>query len=563
MRLDLRLLRTLCLFVASIAGAAAPPVDALASATPAPATPAVAAVAAAQEDGGEAGERSLQQAINDRFGRVNHFIAGGDDPETPDVVENHFGFFYEVPIPGTGKTMKLAVLWLVLGAVFFTLRMGFINFRGFRHAIDVTRGKYDDPEDEGEVSHFQALTAALSATVGLGNIASVTIAVCAGGPGAIFWLIVAGVLGMSSKFTECSLGQMYRERRPDGRIMGGAMYYLSRGLKEMGLGPLGMILAVFFAFLCIGGSFAGGNAFQVNQSMNALQERIPFLAEQSIDLFEHNGWVYGLVMTFAVGVVIIGGFRRIAATAEKVVPLMCGMYVLICLYIIVTNLGAIPAAVGTIVGEAFKWESAYGGLIGVLVRGFQRAAFSNEAGIGSAAIAHSAARTPYPVREGIVALLEPFIDTVVVCTLTGLVIVMTGAYDAADPIYADAIAANQGAAVMSRAMASAVKWFPWVLAVAVVLFAYSTMISWSYYGERCWAWMFGDRSSMIYRVVFLVFVFLGSVVSATNALEFGDLMILGMAFPNILGVVLLSGRVRRALSDYWSRYLAGEFKAFK
>jgi AGCS family alanine or glycine:cation symporter len=451
--------------------------------------------------------------------------------------------------------MPFTVLWLVLGAIFFTLRMGFINVRAFRHAIDVVRGRYDSPGDTGEVSSFQALTTALSATVGLGNIASVTIAVCTGGPGAIFWMVLAGLLGMSSKFTECTLGQMYRETRPDGRLMGGAMHYLSKGLAEKGLGGLGKLLAVFFCILCIGGSLAGGNAFQVNQSLRAVQEQVPF--------FHDAPWVYGIVMTFLVAVVIIGGLRRIAAAAEKIVPTMCTIYVLAALFILISHASHIPAAIGTIVGSAFDLHSAYGGLIGVLVYGFQRAAFSNEAGIGSAAIAHSAARVPHPNREGIVALLEPFIDTVIICTMTGLVIVITGAYDTTDPTYTDLIAAQNGAAVTSRAFGSVISWFPWILAVAVMLFAYSTMISWSYYGERCWAWMFGDKSSMIYRMIFLFFVFAGSVISATSALEFGDLMILGMALPNVLGVVLLSGKVKRGLDEYMGKVRSGEYPRYK
>jgi AGCS family alanine or glycine:cation symporter len=522
-----------------------------------------------------------QKSIDDVFGKVNRWIAGGYDEATG---ENAFGFFYGVPIPGTtrvnqdtgepvvnprtGKSepvrIRLLILWLILGAVFFTVRMAFVNIRSFAHAIRVTRGVYDDPEDEeeGEVSHFQALTAALSATVGLGNIAGVAIAVGTGGPGATLWMIVAGVLGMSSKFAECSLGQMYRETRADGHIMGGAMFYLSKGLKEMRLAPLGLALAIMFAVMCIGGSFAGGNAFQVNQSLNALSETFPFFTEtQWLPFFPDNSWVYGLIMTVAVGSVIIGGIRRIAATAEKIVPFMCGLYVIACLWILLKHFSAIPAAIGTIVSEAFTMRAGLGGLVGVLVVGFQRAAFSNEAGVGSAAIAHSAARTPYAVREGIVALLEPFIDTVVVCTMTALVIVITGAYD--NPEYADLIAADKGAALTSRAFAQELSWFPIVLCVAVVLFAYSTMISWSYYGERCWAWMFGDGSSMVYRVIFLVFVFLGSVVSATNVLGFGDLMILGMAFPNILGVLLLSGKVRRKLDEYWTKLKAGEFETYK
>jgi AGCS family alanine or glycine:cation symporter len=450
------------------------------------------------------------------------------------------------------NSLPLAVFWLVLGAIFFTFRMGFINFRAFGHAVAVTRGKYDDPKDAGEVSHFQALATALSATVGLGNIAGVAIAVSIGGPGATFWMIVAGLLGMTSKFTECTLGQQYREVRPDGRIMGGAMFYLSKGLAEMNLPRLGKVLAVLFAILCIGGSIAGGNSFQVNQSLNALQETVPLLGEMP--------WIYGAVMTVAVGIVIIGGVRRIAQVADKIVPFMCGAYVLTCLLIIGDNFGNIGSALSSIFYGAFTPEAGYGGFIGVLVTGFQRAAFSNEAGVGSAAIAHSAAKSEYPVREGIVSLLEPFIDTVVVCTMTALVIVISGAYD--NPEYAGIIASRQGAALTSRAMGEHYAWVPYMLSIAVMLFAYSTMISWSYYGERCWAYIFGDRSSTSYRILFLTFTFLGSIITAQNVLDFGDLMILGMAFPNILGLFLLHGKVRDELKAYWAMLKSGQMKTY-
>lgn len=447
----------------------------------------------------------------------------------------------------------LVVAWLIFGAVFLTIRMRFINLRAFKHAIDVTRGKFSSPDDAGEVSHFQALAAALSATVGLGNIAGVAIAVSIGGPGATFWMIIAGLIGMSSKFAECTLGQKYREVRPDGRVMGGAMFYLSKGLGEMGWGRLGKVLAVIFAVMCIGGSLGGGNTFQVNQSMNAVQESLPFLVE--------HRWVYGLVMAFLVGIVIIGGIRRIADVAEKIVPMMVAVYVAAALYILFDNFGAIPGAFGMIINGAFTPEAGYGGFIGVLVQGFRRAAFSNEAGSGSAAIAHSAARTPYPVREGIVALLEPFIDTVVVCTMTALVIVITGAYN--NPEYATLIQGSQGAALTSRAFGEHITWFPLILAACVLLFAYSTMISWSYYGERCWCYLFGDDKTRYFQVLFVVFTFLGSIISAQNVLDFGDYMILGMAFPNLLGVLMLSGKVRADLADYWNRYKAGEFKVYK
>ena len=470
---------------------------------------------------------------------------------------------------GSPVGVPFAVAILVCGAIFFTLRMGFINLRAFGHAIQVTAGKYDNPEDEGEVTHFQALTAALSATVGLGNIAGVAIAIASGGPGATFWMILAGFLGMTSKFVECTLGQLFREERPDGRIMGGAMYYLSRGLPTLTDGPnksmltsLGKALGLLFAVLCVGGSFAGGNSFQVKMSLGAVGQVLPFLADPATTgATTDYRWIYGLVMAVMTGIVIIGGIRRIAAAAEKIVPFMCGVYVLAALVILLKNAGAIPAAFTMILTDAFSGDAIMGGALGVLIVGFQRAAFSNEAGVGSAAIAHAAAKTDYPAREGVVALLGPFIDTVVICTMTALVIVITGAWDkGAGPEYAQLIELKDGAALTSLAMDSEIPRFRYVMAIAVVLFAFSTMISWSYYGERCWAYLFGDGSSMLYRIIFIVFTFLGSIMSATNVLDFGDLMILGMAIPNIIGVVLLSGIVRKELDGYWGKLKAGEFK---
>ena len=555
----------------------------------------------------------------------------------------------------TGQRVPLVVLWLLVGAIFFTVRMGFINFRGFLHGLRLIRGSYDNPEEAGEVSHFQALASALSATIGLGNIAGVAIAVGLGGPGTIFWMIVAGLLGMTSKFTECSLSQMYRKIAPDGTVSGGPMHYLYVGLKEIkvcgvGLGPIGAVLAVIFALFCMGGSFGGGCAFQVSQSQGAIRQqmlgqwpafadchrvvevgrqpgkmrsdaikRINRILEQngvkgkslaktatgadarqrigklslgkddlaamgtSLHVLEladmdadelarteaqfgwgvrlltrYLGWMYGTVMAVLVGLVIIGGIRRIAATAEKIVPLMCVVYVLTSLCILAVNYDRIGWAFAEIFSEAFQWRSVYGGVLGVLVVGLQRAAFSNEAGVGSAAIAHAAAKTEEPIREGIVASLGPFIDTVVICTMTGLVIVITGVYD--NPAFADMVAGNNGAALTTEAFGSVVKWFPWILCMAVVLFAYSTMISWSYYGERCWSHLTGNRWALGYRLLFLAFVVLGAVVTANNVLVFSDLMILSMAFPNILGVALLSGRVRRALDEYWKRYKAGEME---
>jgi AGCS family alanine or glycine:cation symporter len=418
--------------------------------------------------------------------------------------------------------------------------MRFVNVRLFKHAINLVRGKYETKNQVGEVSHFQALTTALSATVGLGNIAGVAIAIGTGGPGATFWMILVGFLGMSSKFTECTLGQMYRKVRKDGTIMGGAMHYLSEGLKEKNLAGLGGFLAGLFCILCIGGSFGGGNAFQVVQSLDLIKTVIPTLAEYS--------WVYGLIMSTLVGVVIIGGIKSISRVASIIVPFMCGVYLIACIFILVSKFSLIPAAFALIFEQAFSPDAAFGGFLGVLIIGVKRAVFSNEAGIGSAAIAHSAAKVSNPVEEGSVALLEPFIDTIVVCTMTALVIIITGSY--IDPSNAEFIANNQGGALTSAAMGSVIPWFPYILSIAVFLFAFSTMISWSYYGERCWVYLFGDKSSLIYKILFLIFCFLGSIITATNILDFSDLMILGMAFPNILGLFILSGKVSELLRNY-------------
>ena len=523
-----------------------------------PASSAAAEVVDEAKGGGEAGVPE-----GDRSGTWQEGVDGffGDYLVKPLDTVLFFGFGTERWL---GTKVPIIVLWLLLGAMFFTVRMGFINVRGFWHGIRLTRGDYDNPDETGEVSHFQALASALSATIGLGNIAGVAIAVGTGGPGAIFWMIVAGALGMSSKFAECSLSQMYRKVDHDGTVSGGPMHYLYAGLKEIkiagiGLGPFGALLAVVFAVVCMGGSFGGGCAFQVSQSLGAIREQIATVDDQAW-ILQHGriDWIYGLIMAVLVGLVIIGGIRRIAATAEKIVPLMCVVYVTTALCVLLFHYDQIGVAFAKILSEAFRWESAYGGFVGVLVIGIRRAAFSNEAGIGSAAIAHAAAKTEEPIREGIVASLGPFIDTVVICTMTGLVIVITGAYN--DPQYAHLVAKPDGAALTARALGDTVSWFPWILCVAVILFAYSTMISWSYYGERCWSHLFGSRASLAYRLIFLVFVVVGAVVTAQNVLDFSDLMILSMAFPNILGVALLSGKIRRALDDYWRRYKTGEME---
>ncbi|MFK7991107.1 MAG: alanine/glycine:cation symporter family protein, partial [Sandaracinaceae bacterium] len=379
------------------------------------------------------------------------------------------------------REIPFIVLWLVLGAVFFTLRMRFVNLWGFKHAVEITAGRYDDPDEVGEVSHFQALSSALSATVGLGNIAGVAIAVGLGGPGAVFWMVMAGFLGMSSKFTECTLGQMYRLVDDEGRVLGGPMRYLSAGLATRGLPKLGKVVAALFAVMCIGGSFGGGNMFQANQAYAQATRVMPAL--------EGYPWLFGIIVAVLVGLVILGGIKRIGQVAGAIVPAMCAVYVIAGLWILGANAAEVPAAFAKIVGEAFSPEAGVGGLVGVLMTGFKRAAFSNEAGTGSASIAHSAAATSEPIREGLVALLEPFIDTIIICTMTGLVVVVTGEY-LNMPEGADST--TRGVLMTSAAFESVFPWFPYVLAVAVFLFAFSTMISWSYYGEQGMVFLAGE-----------------------------------------------------------------------
>ena len=456
--------------------------------------------------------------------------------------------FYDV-FPGEAE-FPFIVAWLSLGAIYMTFRFGFINLRMIGHAFNILRGKYQAPEDKGEVTPFQALTTALSATVGLGNIAGVAIAIIIGGPGAIIWMIVAGFFGMSAKFTEVTLGQLYRHTRPDGRLMGGAMYYLSEGLKEKGLKGAGKALAIIFTIFCIAASLGGGNAFQVSQAMGAVQHEISF--------FNDYPWVFGIIMATLVGFVIIGGIKRIAHAAEAIVPTMVLIYVVTCLWIIFANISAMPEAFATIWHGAFSLEAGFGALVGVIVQGFKRAAFSSEAGIGSAVIAHSTAAVKYPVRQGIVALYEPFIDTIIICTMTALVIVVTGVYN--DPEHIALVEAKQGAALTSVAFGSVVPWFSSILSLSVVLFAFSTMISWSYYGERCWTYLFGEKFSMIYKIMFLTFIILATLGSAGNILDFSDLLLLAMALPNFIGLYILQDKVGTALKEYLAKLKNGEFE---
>ncbi|WP_394805724.1 alanine/glycine:cation symporter family protein [Nonlabens ulvanivorans] len=529
----------------------------------------------------EAAEKGLDEKIDDAFGWA-----------TGDYVQ---GVFYQIPF-----TDEIKIYWvlfpLILGALFFTFYFKFINFTGVWRAIQVVRGKYEDIEkfgaeelygedgiangvdintvddiedhidefseeisnggdikdtirdesSDGEVSHFQALTAALSATVGLGNIAGVAVAVSVGGAGATFWMIVAGFLGMASKFVECTLGVKYRDVGPDGTIYGGPMYYLTKGLKSMGLAGLGKVLAVLFAIMCIGGSFGGGNMFQANQAAQMV-ENITGGTESFLYGYK---WAFGLFMAVFVGIVIIGGIKSIAKVTDKIVPFMVVIYVGASLWVIFARFDMIGEAFTQIIDGAFSPEGVAGGAIGVLIQGFRRAAFSNEAGVGSASIAHSAVKTKYAASEGLVALLEPFIDTVVVCTMTALVLIITG------NVSAENAGLNDADAILltSGAFESVISWFPYVLTLAVVLFAFSTMISWSYYGYQAWAYLFGrtTRTEYTYKILFCVFVVIGSAASLGNVIGFSDAMIFSMMVPNMIGIVLLAPKVKRELNRYMS-----------
>ena len=501
-------------------------------------------------------EKGLDQQIDEVFGNLTGWFV--------DIV------FYQIPFTDT-----ISIYWvlfpLILGALYFTFYFNFINFKGFFTSINIVRGKYDelegrqdhkveiekskftDEEDnpdtirveghEGEVSHFQALTAALSATVGLGNIAGVAIAVSIGGAGATFWMIVAGFLGMASKFVECTLGVKYRDIEADGTVYGGPMYYLTKGLKNK---TLGKILAALFAIFVIGGSFGGGNMFQVNQAFQLVQNITG--GEQSF--LNGYGWAFGLVMAVLVGIVIIGGIKKIAKVTDKIVPFMVAIYVAASLYVIFYNYDMIGDAFAQIFHGAFSPEGVAGGAVGVLVQGFRRAAFSNEAGIGSASIAHSAVKTKYAASEGMVALLEPFIDTVVVCTMTALVLIITGNVAAENASLNDA----QAILLTSGAFESAISWFPYVLTVAVVLFAFSSMISWSYYGFQGWVYLFGRSKKMeyTYKVIFCVFVVVGAAASLGSVIGFSDAMVFAMMVPNMIGLVILAPKVKEELNKYMS-----------
>lgn len=455
------------------------------------------------------------------------------------------------------SSIPLVVIWLIFGAVTFTIFLRFINFKGFKHAIQLVRGIYDNPDHKGEVSHFQALTTALSATVGLGNIAGVAIAISIGGPGATFWMIIAGLLGMSSKFVECTLGVKYRQIDKNGVVSGGPMYYLRDGLKKKKMKWLGILLSIVFAILVIGGSFGGGNMFQANQAFSQLAYLVPTI--------ENYGMWFGVILAILVAFVIIGGIKSIARVTDKIVPFMAVIYVFTALVIIIMNIDNTGAAFKLIFDGAFGADAFKGGIIGVLIVGFQRAAFSNEAGVGSAAIAHSAVKTDTPITEGFVSLLEPFVDTVVICTMTALVLIYTGTYE--NPM------GYEGAQLTSQAFSKVFSWFPYILVIAIFLFAFSTMISWSYYGLKGFDFLLGSFSEKLfgnrdvakytYFTIFLFFIIVGAASNLGSVIAFSDMMILSMAFPNIIGLLILMPEIKQDLNDYWTKLKSGEIKRYK
>lgn len=502
-------------------------------------------------------EKGLDQQIDEAFKPISDFFSN--------VI-----FFTVFGTP-------FVLILLVASAAFFTIYFGFPNVRHFFTAINVVRGKYDDVDhavvepaygdvtpggdsietirdesQEGEVSHFQALATAVSGTVGNGNIAGVALAIALGGPGATFWMIVCGLLGMSTKFVECTLGVQYRDVGEDGTVYGGPMYYLSKGLKERGFEMLGKIAAVFFAIFCIGGSFGGGNAAQSNQATIVIKELLGLESAGA-------GAMIGVVLAIVVGIIIIGGIKRIATVTEKVVPFMALMYLLACVYILGANFSLVDDAIGLIISEAFNPTAiGVGGIIGVLLVGFKRAAFSNEAGAGSASIAHSAVKTKYSASEGLVALLEPFIDTVLICTMTALVIIIFnfgGAFeyggDGSGSVFIDGVA-YEGAGITSKAFAQYIPYSNVFLTIAVVLFAVSTMISWSYYGLQSWKFLFGrgKKADLTYKLLFLTFVVIGAAASMNSIWAFSDAMIFAMVFPNMIGLYFLMPVVKKQLKRY-------------
>lgn len=451
--------------------------------------------------------------------------------------------FYSVKI--AGADVPLIVVWLIIGAVFFTGYLGFINLRGFKHAIDIVSGKLDGSVDKGEISHFQALTAAVSGTVGIGNIAGVAVSISVGGAGSIFWVILAGLIGMTSKFVECTLGVKYRQINADGTVSGGPMYYLRDGLSARGLGGLGKCLGMFFAVSIVIGCLGIGNMFQSNQ---AYVQLLAVTGGEASALMG-KGWLVGLIMATFVAVIIIGGIKSIARVTVKMVPFMIVIYIIGAVIVLAMNAGEIPQAVALIFSQAFTGEGVIGGAIGAMIIGFQRAAFSNEAGLGSAAIAHSAVKTDEPLTEGFVALLEPFIDTVIICTLTGLVLVTAFPPEV---LMADGIV---GIEMTSAAFAKTLPWSPVPLSIVAFIFAFSTMLTWAYYGIKGWTYVVGEGrgKEMVFSAIFCVFIVIGASVKLSAILDFADALIFVMAIPNLIGLYILAPEIKHDLKVYWDK----------
>jgi AGCS family alanine or glycine:cation symporter len=461
--------------------------------------------------------------------------------------------FYEVEI--FGASMPLIVLWLIGAAIFFTGYFNFLNLSGFKHAFQLLRGDYSSPDNEGELTHFQALSTAVSGTVGIGNIAGVAIVISIGGPGATFWLIIAGLLGMSTKFAECVAGVMYRKVNTDGSISGGPMYYLEAGLHQKNLSWLAKPMGLFYAIAIVVGCLGIGNMFQSNQ---AFQQFI-FITGGEASYFVDKGWLFGSILAVIVGLVIIGGIKGIARVTSKLVPFMTLTYVVGALLVIVMNAERVPWAISAILTEAFNPSAMSGGMLGIMILGFQRAAFSNEAGIGSAAIAHATVKTQEPVTEGYVGLMEPFIDTVIICTLTALVILTT--------VYEPSMANQgiQGIALTSQAFSSTLSWSVIPLSFIAILFAFSTILSWSYYGLKGWTYIVGESTwaENIFKIFFCIFIALGCTINLTAVLDFSDAVIFVVALPNIFGLYILAPVIKSELANYQKRLKSGEIKNFR
>jgi len=451
-----------------------------------------------------------------------------------------------------GVSFPFVVAWLIAGGAYLTVKMGFINLRMLPHSLDIVRGKYHTKDDKGLITPFESLTTALSATVGIGNIAAVSIAISLGGAGAAFWMIVAGFLGMTLKFTEVTLSIKYRKFLPDGSILGGAMEYLRDGLATKNMATLGRYLAYIYATFLILGSVGAGNTFQVSQSLGVVKNEIPF--------FQDYPYIFGIILASITGLVIIGGIKRIAHVAEVIVPFMVVFYILMVFWVLYVHFDRIDDAFLLIIQEAFNPKAVEGGLLGAMVQGFQRAVFSNEAGLGSAAIAHAPAKVKYPIRQGLVSLYEPFVDTVIVCTMTALVVIITGVYLGGTPLLDEAIANNAGAVITSSGFGSVVGWFPDVLGFAIFLFAFSTMISWSYYGERAWVYLFGVKYSIVFKVIFLIFIVIATIADTKLMVDFSSILFLALALPNIFGLIILSDDVKRDLREYIRKLKSGEFE---